>query len=265
MENANLTVVIPVYNQPGLLEYTLWQLQHQDIINPKVIVVDDSSDLLQAEEQKVVSQIYNATYIYEPCYPKRMRKHSCIIRGLGEVKTEFVGTFDVHGYYDKDYLYKCYSVLSKYKNVVVTHHWYWLKENIIQFLLGNKTIRHLDGSIHVDGCDCIDWKYFCRYDDIRPTEWGTYADGNFFLRTNIAKLCHDPAIYGYANSSSDVAMSAIYYGQSNVVLGDVHGYHISHYKQNYSFYTENENIRGYVENKYKIWGPLPKDNGLVLA
>jgi len=263
MENADLTIVIPVYNQPELLEYTLWQMKYRQSMKTKAIVIDDASDMIYAEQQKVISGKYDALYIYEPCYPKRMRKTACASIGIYKVDTEFVGVLDVHGHYDDDYIHKCYSVLSKYKNALVSTHWFWLKENIIELLLGCKTLRHLDGSEHSDGCNCINYDYYCRFDNIKSTIHVDYYDGNTFLRTEIAKLCYDINIYGYS-FAGDIALSALHRGQSIIVIGDVHYYHISHYKQSIITNQEYEKVTDYLNNKYKSWGDLPKYNELIL-
>jgi hypothetical protein len=127
------------------------------------------------------------------------------------------------------------------------------------------TIQHLIHRCNGKRCTCVDWDYYSKQEDIKPTHYtGMYADGNFWFRTDKAKLCYDPNIYGYGNFSSDIAMSAVYYGQAVVVMGDIHTYHIQHKK--YSFMCEDEQkaVREYMESKYKVWGQLPQDNKLVL-
>ena len=264
MGNFDLSIVVLVYNQPDLLEYQLWQLKNQDYITPKLIVVDDASSSVEAGIQQSTSEYYGAKYMYDPCVPKRFRKARCGLLGIEQADTEFVGIFDVHHHLDKDYLFKCSNIISKYKNVVLTHHWWWLLEYLDEVKDNHITLGHLDGTKHEPLCNCIDWTYYCKQLDIRPTKLGMYADGNFWFRTDVARKCYDPNVYGYGNISSDIAMSAVYYGQSNVVVGDIHAYHIRHEKTSFMTREENSLVREYMESKYKSWGTLPDDNGLIL-
>lgn len=262
--NSDISVIILVYNQPELLEYSLWQMVNADYITPNIVVVDDASSLIEASQQQTISNYFGAKYIYEACYPKKFRKSKCALSGLSQVSTEFVGILDVHGHYDKDYLLKCFNVVAKYKNVVMAHHWFYLDSWLEELRSGKFNLCHLDMTKHIPPCNCIDWRRYSKQHDIKPSDWGIYADGNFFYRTEVASKCYDDKVYGYANFSGDISYNALYNNQSVVVMGDIHGYHIKHNKISSEPLHELREVRLYINKKNEDRGQLKPHNGLEL-
>ena len=218
----------------------LGSLANQSVLPEQIVVVDDMSDDLQAKQHIELSHNYGVDYLYFRREPKRYRLNQCYMIGLSVLNTEFVAFSNDDLVFDNDYVEKCLSILTNYKNMVMMNATHRLPYPVDVKKLEEVgyTLEEISKS-HYESIDryhpmMLTGEEPCwnTMDNIHTSPNNEGMDGIVLTRTNLARKYQlwDINWEGWGRNKHEMLCTARTNGLAPVVFKDIKAYHLLHEK-----------------------------------